>query len=137
VRTGRAVAATAALVLSACGGGSGQDAAKSLSSLAAGASLVAGLRVRGAVPAVYARRLADDLRGEAAKEAQALRKPDAGPGAAGALRASARLDAVLAQLRRAMDGDDRAALRRCGVAADSLSKALTAAAARRKGGAGG
>lgn len=133
---GRAAFASAALVLAACGGGSPDDAAKSLASAAAGASLVAGLRARGAVTAVYARQVADGLRGEASKQADALRKPDAGPGAAGALRDAARLDALLAEMRRAIDGDDGAALRRQAADAHALSESLTAAAAKMGGGGG-
>jgi hypothetical protein len=136
VMHGRAAFVSAVLVLAACGGGSPDDAAKSLASAAAGASLVAGLRARGAVTAVYARQVADGLRGEASKEAESLRKPDAGPGTAGALRDAARLDALFGEMRRAIDGDDGAALRRQAAEAHALSQSLTAAAAKLGGGGG-
>jgi len=136
VMRGRAKFGWAALVLAACGGGSPDDAAKSLASAAAGASLVAGLRARGAVTAVYARQVADGLRGEASKEAETLRKPDAGPGAADAQRGAERLDALLAEMRRAIDGGDGAALRRQAADAHALSESLTAAAAKMGGGGG-
>ena len=137
---GLARAAAAVLVLlagAACGGGSGADAAGSLASLAAGASFVGEQRLRGAVPAVYARHLLDDLRGQAAEQAQALREPDAGPGAPSALADAERLDTALALMRRAVEADDRRRLRSAAVEANSLAQSLSETAREMKGGTGG
>jgi len=109
------------LALCGCGGGGGGQAAKDAASIAAGAQLAASLRASGAVPRVYAAQVAEDLRGELGKTRQSL-----GP-AGGAGAAAARLDGVLGEMHRAVQGDDRAGLRRAGAAAGRLGRELSAA----------
>ncbi|HEX8903709.1 MAG TPA: hypothetical protein VF771_02565 [Longimicrobiaceae bacterium] len=126
---GRARAAAAALVLlagPACGGGSASDAASSLASLAAGASFVGELRLRDAVSAVYAKDLLDDMRGEARKAAEPLRKSRE-PGVASVIDDAERLDSAFAAMRRALDAGDAPKLRQAAAEADELAQSLSEA----------
>jgi hypothetical protein len=118
------------LALWGCGGGGAEQAAKDAASIAAGAQLAAALRARGAVPRVYATQLTEHLRGELSTARPAL-----GGGEAGA--DAARLDAVLGEMHRAAQADDRAGLRRAGEAAGGLGQALSDAAERLKAQGGG
>ncbi|HEV7591268.1 MAG TPA: hypothetical protein VGO40_24360 [Longimicrobium sp.] len=121
-RSGGWAGAALLLALCGCGGGGAGQAAKEAASIAAGAQLAADLLASGAVPRVYTTQLAERLRGELTKTRQTLGADHAASAAAG------RLDAVLGEMHRAAERDDRAGLRRAGAVAGGLARELSDAA---------